>query len=105
MRLIAQAVVSALIPFVAVAALAQAPQPYQWNLPNGFPQPRVPADNPMTRQKVTLGWYLFYDMRLSANQTQSCASCHEQARAFTDGKPVGVGSTRESHTRNVMSLV
>jgi cytochrome c peroxidase len=105
MRLIARALASALIPFAAVAVLAQAPPPYQWNLPNGFPQPRVPADNPMTRQKVTLGWYLFYDMRLSANQTQSCASCHQQARAFTDGKPVGVGSTRQAHTRNVMSLV
>jgi len=105
MRLIAQALASALIPLAAVAVLAQAPPPYQWNLPKGFPTPRVPADNPMTRQKVTLGWYLFYDMRLSANQTQSCASCHDQARAFTDGKPVGVGSTRQAHPRNVMSLV
>ena len=105
MRRTAWALASALIPLAAVAALASAPPPYQWNLPNGFPPPHVPADNPMTRQKVTLGWYLFYDMRLSANQTQSCASCHQQARAFTDGKPVGVGSTRESHTRNVMSLV
>jgi cytochrome c peroxidase len=105
MRLIAQAVASALIPLAAVATLAQTPPPYQWNLPKGFPTPRVPADNPMSRQKVTLGWYLFYDARLSANQTQSCASCHQQARAFTDGKPVGVGSTRQAHSRNAMSLV
>jgi cytochrome c peroxidase len=120
MRLNAQIVASALIPFAAVVALAQMSSPsfdrtqgspeqsrgaYQWNLPHGFPPPRVPADNPMTRQKVTLGWYLFYDMRLSANQTQSCASCHEQARAFTDGKPVAVGSTRQAHPRNAMSVV
>ena len=76
-RRIGEALVAVLVPLGAVAALAaSAPPAYEWNLPNGFPTPRVPADNPMTRQKVTLGWYLFYDMRLSANQTQSCASCH-----------------------------
>jgi cytochrome c peroxidase len=109
MRLMGRALASVLIPLATAAALAEtpasAPAAYEWHLPNGFPAPRVPADNPMTSQKVRLGWWLFYDMRLSANQTQSCASCHQQARAFTDGKPVGIGSTREAHTRNVMSLV
>ena len=35
--------------------------PYEWNLPPGFPFPNVPADNPMTAEKVALGRYLFYD--------------------------------------------
>src|SRR5688572_15104756 len=48
--------------------------PWQWNLPPGFPEPRVPADNPLTQEKVALGRKLFYDERLSANGTQSCAS-------------------------------
>src|ERR1700728_2013001 len=57
---------------------------YQWVLPQGFPQPRVPADNPMSEAKVKLGRYLFYDLRLSGNGSQSCASCHQQSLAFTD---------------------
>src|SRR5262249_11079391 len=88
-----------------VGALQPALPAYIWNLPTGFPAPRVPADNPMTAAKVELGRHLFYDTRLSANGTQSCASCHEQARAFTDGKERAVGSTGERHPRNSMSLV
>jgi cytochrome c peroxidase len=88
-----------------IVALQPAVPAYVWNLPKGFPNPCVPADNPMTAAKVELGRHLFYDKRLSANGTQSCGSCHEQARAFTDGKPRAVGSTGEVHPRNSMSLV
>ena len=59
---------------------------YQWNLPKGFPKPKVPSDNPMTSAKVRLGALLFYDRRMSGNGTQSCATCHEQELGFTDGK-------------------
>jgi cytochrome c peroxidase len=78
---------------------------YTWDLPAGFPKPRVPPDNPMTAAKVELGRYLFYDTRMSANGTQSCASCHMQRLAFTDGKARGEGSTGEKHPRGSMSLV
>jgi len=77
---------------------------YPFPLPNGFPQPLVPKDNPLTAEKVALGRHLFYDKRLSGNETQSCASCHEQERAFTDGRAQGVGSTGQVHPRNSMSL-
>lgn len=77
---------------------------YAWQLPRGFPVPKVPEDNPLTMGKIELGRHLFYDKRLSGNGTQSCASCHEQARAFTDGKPVGIGSTGQKHVRSAMSL-
>jgi cytochrome c peroxidase len=86
---------------------AQAPaitEDYQWHLPTGFPKPRVPADNPMSAAKVELGRYLFYDQRLSGNGKQSCASCHQQELAFTDGKARAVGSTGELHPRGAMSL-
>ena len=86
------------------AGLAQAPATYVWELPPGFPRPRVPAANPMTPAKVELGRYLFYDTRLSGNGRQSCSTCHEQARAFTDGKARAVGSTGERHPRGAMSL-
>ncbi|MCC6536419.1 MAG: di-heme enzyme [Bryobacterales bacterium] len=78
--------------------------PYNWNLPPGFPYPKVPADNLMTQEKVELGRYLFYDRRLSLNQTQSCGTCHEQARAFADARGRGLGSTGQLHPRGPMSL-
>jgi cytochrome c peroxidase len=77
---------------------------YEWRLPPGFPYPVVPEDNPMSVEKVELGRFLFYDTRLSGNQTQACASCHQQARAFSDGLPTARGSTGEIHPRHSMSL-
>ena len=77
---------------------------YDWDLPPGFPEPQVPADNPMSEQKVELGRHLFYDPRLSGNETQSCASCHAQGLAFTDGLGVSAGSTGEMTPRGSMSL-
>ena len=78
---------------------------YVWNIPSWMPKPVIPADNPMTAEKVELGRYLFYEKRLSINGEFSCASCHIQKLAFTDGKPVAVGATQENHPRNSMSLV
>lgn len=77
---------------------------YVWRLPPGFPRPKVPPDNPMSEAKVELGRHLFYDTRLSVDSTFSCATCHEQEKAFTDGKPRGIGVTGEVHPRGSMSL-
>lgn len=77
---------------------------YDWGLPIGVPRPTVPADNPMSAVKVELGRRLFYDKRLSGNETQSCGSCHFQDRAFTDGEAVATGSTGEHTPRGSMSL-
>lgn len=77
---------------------------YLWDLPPGFPKPLVPADNPLSKAQVELGRRLFYDRRLSANETQSCGSCHLQDKAFTDGRAQGLGSTGELHPRGPMAL-
>jgi cytochrome c peroxidase len=94
----------ALLVSLCVVSAASA-EPYRWKLPEGFPPPPVPADNPMTEQKVMLGRYLFYDRRMSGNGTQACGSCHQQRLAFTDGKNHAVGSTGQPHSRGSMSLV
>lgn len=78
---------------------------WTWQLPAFFPVPAVPADNPMSVAKVELGRHLFYDPRLSGNGLQSCGSCHQQDKAFTDGLPVAIGSTGELHPRNTQSLI
>jgi cytochrome c peroxidase len=88
---------------VILAATVQPPA-YEWNLPTQVPKPVVPVDNPMTAAKVELGRHLFYEERLSVTGNFSCASCHDQRRSFTDGKPVAVGATGEPHPRNAMSL-
>jgi cytochrome c peroxidase len=91
---------------LGVRAPALADTPYQLPQPRGFPPagPNIPADNPLTWEKVELGRFLFYDKRLSGNQTSACASCHEQALAFTDGRARSVGSTGEIHPRSAMAL-
>lgn len=78
---------------------------YAWQLPAGFPRPVVPADNPMSEAKVELGRHLFYEKALSREETFSCASCHLQSLAFTDGKAQAVGVTGEVHPRGAQSLV
>lgn len=86
-----------------VVSAARGDTPYELRLPRGFPQPHVPEDNPLTYEKIELGRFLFYDTRLSGNQTYACASCHQQDKAFTDGLPQAVGSTGELHPRSAMS--
>lgn len=86
-----------------VAAPPPAP-PFAWRLPAGFPQPLVPADNPPTSAKVDLGRRLFYDERLSGDGRLSCAGCHRQELAFTDGRPRAVGRTGAEHPRSSMTL-
>lgn len=78
--------------------------PWRWPLPAWAPRPIVPADNPMSQAKVDLGRRLFNDVRLSANQTQSCASCHQAERGYSDGRALAVGSSGETGRRNSMSL-
>jgi cytochrome c peroxidase len=77
---------------------------WTWVLPSGFAVPKVPDGNPMSVAKVDLGRYLFYDKRLSGNGTQACATCHQQDKAFTDGRPVGLGSTGQFHRRGPQPL-
>ena len=77
---------------------------YSWQLPAWVPIPTVPADNPMSEAKVELGRHLFYDKRLSADQSMSCATCHQQDKAFTDGLSVAEGVTGQKGARSAMAL-
>jgi cytochrome c peroxidase len=74
-------------------------------LPAGFPPPPIPADNPLTPEKIELGRRLFYDPRLSGTGGTSCATCHQPELAFTDGRAQALGGLGEIHRRSTMSLV
>jgi cytochrome c peroxidase len=65
----------------------------------------TPADNPVTDHGATLGRVLFYDTRLSANNTTACGSCHHQSRAFADPQRFSKGFEGKQTDRNAMSLV
>ena len=73
-------------------------------LPRWFPVPKIPADNPLTEEKVELGRHLFYEPMLSGNSMYSCASCHQQSLAFTDGLAQAIGAEGGQHPRSSMSL-
>ncbi len=80
--------------------------PYALRYPASFGNRfSIPADNPMSQEGVYLGRLLFYEPRLSTTGTIACASCHQQTRAFTDGRALSVGVRGKSTRRNAMSLV
>ncbi|HEU4533204.1 MAG TPA: cytochrome-c peroxidase, partial [Polyangiaceae bacterium] len=78
----------------ALAALA--------GLSCGDPRPAPP---PPEAERAALGELLFFDPRLSGDRTVSCASCHDPACAFSDGRPASVGVSGRPLRRNAPALV
>lgn len=74
------------------------------HVPNWFPELPVPTDNLLTAERVALGRRLFYDPLLSSDSTVSCASCHLQTLAFSDGLPVSFGVADRPGLRNAPTL-
>ena len=97
-------VLCAALPAV-VPAQSRSLESYVWRLPRGFPTPAVPPDNPMSEEKVALGRRLFFEPRLSVTGRHSCASCHDPALSFTDGRPVATGALGDALPRSAMTLV
>jgi cytochrome c peroxidase len=93
------------VALAAFVVAAQAGDAYRWELPRGFPEPAVPADNPMSAAKVALGSRLFADPRLSVTGRYSCASCHDPGRAFTDGLARSRGATGAVLALNAPTLL
>jgi len=75
-----------------------------WQAPPGFEEVPVPADNPMTPEKVALGGQLFWDQRLSGDGTRSCASCHLCEHGLTDGLATAVGAFAKKLPRSSPTL-
>jgi cytochrome c peroxidase len=73
--------------------------------PLGLPPVPVPADNPVTAETVALGRKLFYDTRLSADDSIACASCHNPQFGFSDGRKVSVGVGGHAGARNAPTVL
>lgn len=75
------------------------------NPPLGLPAVPVPADNPLTKEKIMLGRKLFYDRRLSLNDTFSCAMCHVPDQGFSSNElSTAVGIEGRSVRRNTPTI-
>ena len=88
-----------------LTAIPYEPVAHTVPIPKDFPQLEIPPDNPMTKAGVELGRRLFFDKRLSADSSMSCASCHLAELAFTDGKRYSAGVTGVEGKRSSMSLL
>lgn len=70
----------------------------------GLTPPRIPLDNPLTKQGVQLGRMLFYEKMLSGDGTMSCSSCHSQSTGFSDTNRFSVGILGLPGGRQAMAI-
>jgi len=67
--------------------------------------PPIPADNPMTPEKIALGEMLFFDPILSGNHAMPCSACHEPAAGWAVQAPISFGYPGTTHWRNSQTIV
>ncbi len=85
--------------------LAQPKSLQQVGVPVQLTQEAIPADNPQTSEKISLGQKLFFDRRLSVDGTVSCSTCHNPDLAFTDRKSTSVGIKGRVGQRNAPTIL
>lgn len=68
--------------------------------PRGLKPVKIPADNPMSEEKIALGKQLYFDPRLSVDNTISCASCHDPAKGWSNGEQFATGIKGQKGGRN-----
>jgi cytochrome c peroxidase len=96
-----------LVILVYFTSASAAPSEYRLRLPLGLSEQvlNVPQGNPLTGEKVELGMQLFFDRRLSADETIACATCHIPALGFSDGQPLPSGLNERKPRRNTPTIV
>jgi cytochrome c peroxidase len=105
-----KSIVFILLSFLVITSCKKEPKvyettPYSMNIPSHFPDMPIPADNPMTVEGVFLGRKLFYEKRLSLDNTISCASCHAPTKGFSDDRQFSPGVNGTLGRRHSMALV
>lgn len=78
---------------------------YDLSLPAFVPPMPIPTDNPLTKEGVELGRFLFWDPQLSVDGSVSCGSCHAPEAGFSDNNTFSIGVGGTVGVRNSMALV
>jgi cytochrome c peroxidase len=73
--------------------------------PLGLKPLQIPADNPLTAEKVELGKQLYFDKRLSRDDTISCASCHDPKKGWSNGEAFATGVRGQVGGRSAPTIV
>ncbi len=84
---------------------AVADEPLDLQYPAGLSKMRIPADNELTRGKVELGKQLYFDPRLSGDNTVSCASCHDPAKGWSNAARFATGIRNQVGGRSAPTIV
>src|SRR2546426_10815646 len=100
-----RAAILKVLPIPKAGPLAQPKSIHQVGVPAAATRAAIPPDNPQTPEKIALGQKLFFDGRLSADGTVACSTCHDPARAFTDGRPTSVGINGRIAQRNAPTIL
>jgi cytochrome c peroxidase len=91
--------------YVSIAMILFICLPVSAAPPLGLPPLPIPADNPQTPEKITLGDKLFHDKRFSTTGEVNCATCHKKDQAFTDNLAVSEGINQLTGTRNAPTVI
>jgi cytochrome c peroxidase len=89
-----------LLPAALILSFAQDLKP-----PMGLPPLSFPADNPYSPARAELGRLLYFDKRLSADESVSCATCHDPKFAFTDGAATSTGIKKQTGNRSSPTII
>jgi len=100
---VAGMILMSLPPFAPAAA--QTGTPMEIKPPLGLPPVPIPADNPMTVEKVELGKMLFFDKRLSKDKDISCATCHLPEHGYAEPHAVSTGHKGQKGNRNANPVI
>ena len=92
----------ALVPTAVCGAEPEAALP---EIPLGLPPLRVPENNPLTPEKVLLGQQLYFDTRLSRDNTVSCASCHDPEKGWSNGERFATGVGGQKGGRSAPTII
>jgi cytochrome c peroxidase len=92
-------------PIPPAGPLADPKSLKQLGVPVEATRAAAPADNPQSPEKIALGEKLFFDGRLSIDGTVACSTCHDPARAFTDGRTVSIGVKGRAGQRNSPTIL
>lgn len=98
-------IIMSLLMIVGAGGAASAQEQYKLKIPLGLKPMKTPRDNPLTAEKIELGKQLYFDKRLSSDDTISCASCHDPKKGWSNGEQFATGVRSQKGGRNSPTIV